>query len=103
MTTQHKNFKNISGETLNYDFFQINPLKSIISRGSISLRRCALLCPLIFALLIFVQLEDLFFIIASHISTVQAGSTYFSVWAFSAYRFGNHNLSCTHQLSRSFG
>jgi hypothetical protein len=35
MTTQHTHFKNISGETQS---FQINPVKSIISRDSISLK-----------------------------------------------------------------
>jgi hypothetical protein len=38
MMTKHTNFKTISGETLNYDFFQINPLKIIISHDSISLK-----------------------------------------------------------------
>jgi hypothetical protein len=40
MTTQHTNFKTISGETQNYDFFQINPLKMYytVSRDSISLK-----------------------------------------------------------------
>jgi hypothetical protein len=39
MTTQHTNFKTISGKTQNYDFFsKITFKKSIISRDSISLR-----------------------------------------------------------------
>jgi hypothetical protein len=39
MMTQHTNFKTISGETQNYDFFSNKSFKkTIISRDSISLK-----------------------------------------------------------------